>query len=62
MGIWLPELIARGELDEARLNDHTRAQLLEGSRATIDRWLKATRDGMALTGISGAKCGPLLRN
>jgi len=62
MGIWLPKLIVHGELDEARLNDHTRAQLLTVSAATIDRLLKPTRDGMTLTGISGTRSGPLLRN
>lgn len=62
MGIWLPKLIAHGELDEARLNDHTRVQLLAVSGATIDRLLKPTRDGMTLTGISGTRPGPLLRN
>lgn len=61
MGIWLPKLIEHGELDGARLNDHTHAQLLAISAATIDRLLKPTRDGMALTGISGTKPGPLLR-
>jgi len=61
MGIWLPKLIEHGELDGARLNQHTHAQLLAISGATIDRLLKPTRDGMALTGISGTKPGPLLR-
>ena len=62
MGIWLPKLIVHGELDGARLNDHTRAQLLAVSGATIDRLLKPTRDGMRLTGIAGTRPGPLLRN
>lgn len=63
MGIWLPKLIENGEFgaDTHRLTDHTRAQLLTVSGATIDRLLKPTRDGMRLTGISGTKAGPLLR-
>lgn len=63
MGIWLPKLIEHGEFrdDTHRLNEHTRAQLLTVSGATIDRLLKPTRDGMRLTGISGTKAGPLLR-
>lgn len=62
MGIWLPKLEHYGELDKARLNDHTRAQLLAVSGATIDRALKPTRDGARLVGLSGTKPGPLLRN
>ena len=63
MGIWLPKLIAHGEFgdDTHRLTEHTQAQLLAVSGATIDRLLKPTRDGMRLTGISGTKPGPLLR-
>ena len=63
MGIWLPKLIEHGEFgdDAHRLTEHTRAQLLAVSGATIDRLLKPTRDGMRLTGISGTKAGPLLR-
>jgi hypothetical protein len=61
MGVWLPKLIEHGELDLARLNDHTQAQLLAVSGATIDRLLKPTRDGMTLTGLSGTRPGPLLR-
>ncbi|MGB3911775.1 MAG: transposase family protein [Pseudolysinimonas sp.] len=63
MGIWLPKLIEHGEFgdDTHRLSEHTRAQLLTVSGATIDRLLKPTRDGMRLTGISGTKPGPLLR-
>src|SRR5660397_26712 len=49
MGLWLPKLIEHGELDTARLNDHTQAQLLAVSGATIDRLLKPTRDAMRLT-------------
>jgi hypothetical protein len=62
MGIWLPKLEHYGELDKARLSDHTRAQLLKISRATIDRVLKPTRHGVRLLGLSGTKPGPLLRN
>ncbi|QIM15970.1 transposase family protein [Leucobacter insecticola] len=63
MGIWLPKLIKHDEsgADTHRLTDHTRAQLLTVSGATIDRFLKPTRDGVRLTGISGTKPGPLLR-
>ena len=63
MGIWLPKLIEHGEFgdDAHRLTEHTRAQLLAVSGATIDRLLKPTRDGMRLTGISDTKAGPLLR-
>lgn len=64
MGLWLPKLEQHGEFgeDSHRLTDHTRAQLLAVSGATIDRLLKPTRDGMRLTGISGTRPGPLLRN
>jgi hypothetical protein len=62
MQIWLPKLEHHHELDQARLNDHTRAQLLAVSGATIDRLLKPTRDGGQLVGLSGTKAGPLLRN
>ncbi len=62
MGIWLPKLERYGELDKVRLNDHTRAQLLKVSGATIDRALKPTRGGVRLLGLSGTKPGPLLRN
>ncbi len=37
MGIWLPKLEKHHELDEKRLNEGTRAQLLAVSGATIDR-------------------------
>jgi hypothetical protein len=62
MGIWLPKLEHYGELDKSRLSDHTRAQLLKVSGATIDRALKPTRHGVRLLGLSGTKPGPLLRN
>lgn len=62
MTIWLPKLEKHHELDEKRLNKETRAQLLAVSGATIDRMLKPTRDGAHLTGLSGTKPGPLLRN
>jgi hypothetical protein len=62
MGIALPKLEHYGELDKARLSDHTRAQLLAVSGATIDRALKPTRHGVRLLGIVGTKPGPLLRN
>jgi hypothetical protein len=62
MGIWLPKLELHGELDQKRLNDQTRAQLLKVSGATIDRMLKPTRDGGQLVGLSGTRPGPLLRN
>lgn len=64
MSLWLPKLEQFSEFgeDAHRLNDHTRAQLLKVSGATIDRLLKPTRDGMRLEGVSGTKPGPLLRN
>ena len=62
MGIWLPKLEHHGELDQKRLSDRTRAQLLKVSGATIDRMLKPTRDGSRLVGLSGTRPGPLLRN
>ena len=62
MPIWLPKLVKHHELDEQRLNDHSRAQLLAVSGATIDRLLKPTRDGAQLIGLSGTKPGLLLRN
>jgi hypothetical protein len=60
MGIWLPKLEQHAELDTKRLTDHTRAQLLKVSGATIDRMLKPTRDGNQLVGLSGTRPGPLL--
>lgn len=64
MGLWLPKLEENEEFgdDAHRLDDHTRAQLLQISGATIDRLLKPTRDGMRLSGISGTTPGPLLRH
>lgn len=62
MPIWLPKLEQHHELEATRLTDHTRAQLLAVSGATIDRLLKPTRDGAQLLGLSGTKPGPLLRN
>lgn len=64
MPLWLPKLEEHGEFgeDAHRLTEHTRAQLLAVSAATIDRLLKPTRDGMALSGISGTRPGALLRN
>lgn len=62
MGIWLPKLVKHHELDEERLNEGTRAQLLAVSGATINQVLKPTRDGAQLVGLSGTKPGPLLRN
>lgn len=62
MALWPPKL-EHGEVgeDTHRLDDHTRAQLLAVSGATIDRPMKPTRDGMRLTGASGTKPRPLLR-
>lgn len=62
MPIWLPKLETFNELEQGRLNEGTRAQLLAVSGATIDRMLKPTRDGVRLVGLSGTKPGPLLRN
>jgi hypothetical protein len=62
MSLWLPKLEHHHELDEARLNDHTRAQLLRVSGATIDRMLKPTKDTSRLVGLSGTRPGPLLRH
>jgi len=58
MGLWLPKLEQHHELDKVRLNDHTPAQLLVVSGATIDRLLKPIRDGAQLVGLSGTKPGP----
>jgi hypothetical protein len=60
MGIWLPKLEHHGELDQKRLTDDTRAQLLKVSGVTIDRIEKPTRDGARLVGLSGTRPGPLL--
>ncbi|WP_427129139.1 integrase catalytic domain-containing protein [Pseudarthrobacter sp. S9] len=62
MAIWLPKLERFHELDQRRLNEQTRAQLLAVSGATIDRMLKPTKDGARILGLSGTKPGPLLRN
>ncbi|MCY7289148.1 MAG: hypothetical protein LH624_13075 [Cryobacterium sp.] len=58
----LPKLAQHGGLDLKRLSDHTRAQLLAVSGATIDRTLKPIRDGAQLVGVSVPMPGPLLRN
>jgi len=62
MSIWLPKLAPHHELDGKRLTEHTRAQLLTVSGATIDRLLKPTRDGAQLVGLPVTRPGPLLRN
>jgi hypothetical protein len=62
MSLWLPKLEAFGELDSARLNQHTRTQLMAVSGATIDRMLAPTRHRSRLMGISGTRPGPMLRS
>lgn len=61
---WLDALEAHDELAFGRngYNPTVRAQLLAMSAATIDRYLKAERDRLALKGISTTKPGALLRN
>lgn len=60
---WLNALEAHDELVFGRsgYNPGVRAQLLAMSAATIDRYLKAERDRLALKGISTTKAGALLR-
>jgi len=61
---WIERLEAHQELVVGRsgYNPTARAQLLSMSAATIDRYLKAERDRLALKGISTTKPGALLRN
>ncbi len=59
MGIWLLKLEQHHERDKKRLAEHTRAQLLAVSGATIDRMLKPTRDGGQLGGVSGTRARPV---
>lgn len=61
---WLDSLEAHQELVVGRngYNPTVRTQLLAMSAATIDRYLKAERDRLALKGISTTKPGALLRN
>lgn len=61
---WLDALEAHDELAFGRsgYNQTVRAQLLDMSAATIDRYLKAERDRSRLKGISTTKPGTLLRN
>src|SRR5699024_8040784 len=60
---WLDALETHQELAFGRsgYNPGVRAQLLAMSAATIDRYLKAERDRLAVKGISTTKPGAVLR-
>src|SRR5690554_4332195 len=60
---WIARLEAHGELSHGE-HDYTpavRAELLEMSAATIDRYLREHRQALELKGISATRSGALLR-
>ena len=61
---WIGSLEAHGELvlGQGGWTEEIRKELLSMSAATVDRYLKAERDGLRLKGISTTKPGVLLRN
>jgi Integrase core domain len=62
LGLWLPLLIAAGDLDKPFATEQALAELKAMSAATVDRYLKPARDRMRIKGISTTKPSPLLRN
>ncbi len=60
---WVPQLEAHGELRNG-VHDYSaevRAELLQMSAATIDRYLREHRQALELKGISATRSGTLLR-
>lgn len=60
---WVPQLEAHGELRNG-VHDYSaevRAELLQMSAATIDRYLREHRQALELKGISATRSGALLR-
>ena len=60
---WVPQLEAHGELRNS-VHDYSaevRAELLQMSAATIDRYLREHRQALELKGISATRSGALLR-
>lgn len=62
LDLWLPLLIAAGDLDKPLATEQALAELKAMSAATVDRYLKPARDRMRIKGISTTKPSPLLRN
>jgi len=62
LGLWLPLLVAAGDLDEPFATEAALAELKAMSAATVDRYLKPARDRTRIKGISTTKPSPLLRN
>ena len=61
---WIASLEAHGELvlGSNEWTEQVRKEILTMSAATVDRYLKAERDRLALKGISTTRPGVLLRN
>ena len=61
---WIASLEAHGELvlGSNEWTEEVRKEILTMSAATVDRYLKAERDRLALKGISTTRPGVLLRN
>jgi hypothetical protein len=62
LDLWLPLLVAAGDLDKPFATEATLAELNAMSAATVDRYLKPARDRMRIKGISTTKPSALLRN
>jgi hypothetical protein len=60
--LWLPLLAAAGDLDKPFATEAAVAELKTMSAATVDRYLKPSRDRVRIKGISTTKPSPLLRN
>lgn len=59
---WLPLLETAGDLNRPYATATAKAELVEMSAATVDRYLKPARDAMGFGGISTTKPAPKLRN
>lgn len=60
--LWLPLLVAAGDLEKPFATAEAIAELEAMSPATIDRYLAPARRSMQLRGISTTRPSPLLRN
>jgi len=62
LGMWLPRMVAAGDLDRPFATKKAIAELGAMSAATIDRYLEPARVSMCLRGVSTTTPSPLLRN
>jgi hypothetical protein len=62
VGIWLPRMVAAGDLDWPFATKKAIAELGAMSAATIDRYLEPARVSMRLRGVFTTTPSPLLRN